>query len=518
MNTELHRLFVAKTDGTISPEDHERLSALLKESAEARREWFAFQDAEAALLAWAQRESVRREEGAGIDGPKSWIAKRRAIWPSLGALVAGIVIGLTTWGLWPKEAEPGEATTSSVALLSRGVSMVWDQSLAAPAVNAPLQPGLLRLQSGVAEIEFFQGARLCIEGPAEIQLISAGEVSCLRGRFSVHVPPQARGFRIGTPQGDIVDLGTDFGLDLNDVSPELHVFNGEVELYQPQATMRKLTTGLATSLVRSNSNETLAANAAAFTFSQDLESRVEASGREFFARWQETSARWNEDPAARVRLDFQDDEGSRSLRNSAAHGQEIAAATIVGCNWADGRWPGKRALQFCSVSDRARLNIPGEYRQLTLSAWVQLHSLSTRQNQSSICMSQGIAVGGIHWQVLHDGSLCLGIIASAHPSVADDYVSPVVFTPERFGQWVHLAAVLDTASGEVRFYVDGRRLSRHPLKRPIVAKPELAELGNWIPSPDYRGRHTVRNFVGCMDEFSLFARALNDDELKQLAQ
>ena len=46
---ETHRLFTAKTDGTITPEEHERLAALLKESAEARREWFAFQDADAGI-------------------------------------------------------------------------------------------------------------------------------------------------------------------------------------------------------------------------------------------------------------------------------------------------------------------------------------------------------------------------------------------------------------------------------------------------------------------------------------
>ena len=48
--------------------------------------------------------------------------------------------------------------------------------------------------------------------------------------------------------------------------------------------------------------------------------------------------------------------------------------------------------------------------------------------------------------------------------------------------------------------------------------PALAELGNWIPSPDYRGAHTVRNFVGCMDDFSLYARALSDAEVRKLAE
>jgi len=551
---ELHRLFAAKADETIIPEDHETLCVLLKDSAEVRQQWFAFQDAETALLAWSQRETSRREQELHISPPASdhehqsnslpynvdeasadnsaehnAAAKSRRGSQSrfFEAIAAAIILGTVIWTVWPKPKESpaptaasllsrDEATTTSVAVLSRGVNVEWDRTVAAPAVNAPLAPGLLRLQSGVVEIEFFQGARLCVEGPAEIRLVSAGEAFCSYGRFSAHVPPQARGFRIGTPKGDVVDLGTDFGLDLNAASPELHVFKGEVELHQPSMQVRKVTTGNAMDL--GQPTQTLAANAAAFAFSHDLAERDSASRREAFARWQTASARWNDDTDLRLHLDFQDQETSHSLHNAALHGEEIAPGTIVGCNWTEGRWPGKNALQFRSVSDRVRLNIPGEYPQLTLTAWVQLHSLSARQSQSSLCMSQGIEAGGIHWQVLHDGSICLGIVASAHPKVTDDYISPVVFTPERFGQWTHLAAVLDSAAGEVRLYVNGQLLSRHALKRSTVPKPAIAELGNWIPSPDYHGSHPVRNFVGCMDDFTLSARAFTDAEVHQFAQ
>ncbi len=545
---ELHRLFAAKADETITPEEHENLCALLKDSADVRHQWFSFQDAEAGLQAWSQRETARREQGLAIDPTpgeherrsnslpynvddtsqeSAAEPRRRSLSKYFEAIAAAIVIGTVIWTIWPKSKEStapiasnptarDEATTSSVAVLSRGVNVEWDRTVAAPAVNAPLPPGLLRLQSGVVEIEFFQGARLCVEGPAEIRLVSAGEAFCRYGRFSAHVPPQARGFRIGTPKGDVVDLGTDFGLDLNAASPELHVFKGEVELHQPSMQVRKVTTGNAMDL--GQPAQTLVANAAAFAFSHDLAERDSASRREAFARWQAASARWNDDADVRLHLDFQDQENSHSLHNAASHGEDIAPGTIVGCNWTEGRWPGKNALQFRSVSDRVRLNIPGEYPQLTLAAWVQIHSLSARQSQSSLCMSQGIEAGGIHWQVLHDGSICLGIGISAHPKIVDDYISPVVFTPERFGQWTHLAAVLDGTTQEVRFYVNGQRLSSHPLKRPVMVKPAIAELGNWNPSPDYRGSHPVRNFVGCMDEFSLSSRALNDGEIHQLAE
>src|SRR5207245_290877 len=128
--------------------------------------------------------------------------------------------------------------------------------------------------------------------------------------------------RLGTPKGDIVDLGTDFGLDLNDKAPELHVFKGEVELHQPRTPMRKLTTGTGASLEQPGSTQMLVANAAAFHFSHDLDARVSESRREAFAHWQESSARRNADPDLRLRLDFQGPPDSRSLPNVAAQGDD----------------------------------------------------------------------------------------------------------------------------------------------------------------------------------------------------
>lgn len=526
---ELHRLFVAKADDSITPEDHEKLSAILKESAEARAQWFAFQDAEAGLLAWAQREASRRSEPVEV---MAEVGKHRVTsggWGKLryiAALAAGVVIGAVTWAVWPEATETaalgnpgvvgrGEATTSSVAVLSRGVNMEWDEAFAVPAVNAPLSPGLLRLKSGVAEIEFFQGARLCVEGPAEIKLVSAGEAFCQYGRFSAHVPPQAKGFRVGTPKGDVVDLGTDFGLDLRGDKPELHVFKGEVELHRPQTPMQKISGGNAALLGQPADATPLEANASAFDFSRELDALISASQGQAFEKWKSAGVMWNDDPDLRLRFDFQEGEGARSLHNVATHGQEIAAGSVVGCTWTEGRWPGKHALQFRSLSDRVRVSLPGEYKQVTAAAWVQLHSLNIRQ--SSLCMSQGLASGYMHWQILHDGSLCLGVGVQSNPIVWADYISPVVFTPERFGQWVHLAVVYDLPGGEVRFYANGLRISRHPIQKPMVLTPAIVEIGNWTPSLEKR-QQPVRNFVGCMDDFSLVARALKDDDIRALAQ
>src|SRR6185369_13163320 len=122
------------------------------------------------------------------------------------------------------------ATSKAVAMLNRVVDAQWNVASEAPRLGAPLEPGWLRLQSGLAQIVFYSGARVVIEGPAEFQIVSPTETSFRNGKLIAEVPPQARGFRVGTPQMNVTDLGTAFGLDVKERRTELHVFKGSVDL------------------------------------------------------------------------------------------------------------------------------------------------------------------------------------------------------------------------------------------------------------------------------------------------
>ena len=91
---EMHRLFLAKADGTITDEEHARLSLMLHGSVSVRSAWFAFQDAEAALLAWAQRETLANH-AAPVSVSSSGAPPaltRGGVLKFFGALAAGIAI------------------------------------------------------------------------------------------------------------------------------------------------------------------------------------------------------------------------------------------------------------------------------------------------------------------------------------------------------------------------------------------------------------------------------------------
>jgi hypothetical protein len=91
----------------------------------------------------------------------------------------------------------------------------------------------LRLERGLAEIEFEQGARVILQGPAGIDLISASSARLRHGTLTARVPAAARGFTVLSPGGKVVDLGTEFGLSVDDggTSSTVRVFKGEVEAF-----------------------------------------------------------------------------------------------------------------------------------------------------------------------------------------------------------------------------------------------------------------------------------------------
>ncbi len=445
--------------------------------------------------------------------------KRRKIW----AIALAACAALLATGLWnfPPARPQGPVdrtvmTSKAIAMLNRTVNAGWSVPAEAPRLNAPLDPGWLQLESGLAEVVFYSGARLVVEGPAEIQLISANYALCRRGRITAEVPPAARGFRIDTPQGTVTDLGTSFGLAVKGGQTELHVFKGTVKLQAAnEAVDHNLREGTGAIMESRQVSRLIAADRSVFASLFDLQVRSAAAEALRFDRWQLSSERLNGDPSLLVRFDL---EGTNTfhwqLRNSCERRAAMTDATIVGCQWVEGRWPNKRALEFQSVNDRVRLSVPGGFESLTLTAWVRVQGLDRKLN--SLFMSDGFVPGTVHWLIRRDGVLGLTVIG-ADPRNHQVVASPPVLTLEKFGMWLHLGVVLNGSAQRVAHYVNGQRVSEEPLRIDGPFRIGAAELGNWngkgFPNDD---PFMIRNFGGAMDEFCLFSRALDGTEIRTL--
>ena len=432
---------------------------------------------------------------------------------SLAACVAMLAGG---WWAWRGSPDERRGTTSkAVAMLNRVVDAQWNPGDPTPLPGSPMESGRLRLKSGLAQVVFYSGARVVIEGPAEIEIVSPTEMSCRAGKLIAEVPPQAKGFQIATPKMIVTDLGTVFGMDVKDATSELHVFKGAVEFVAiGRPEKENLMEGSGAVADGANPPHQIAARTAPFTSLFNLQDRSAAAETSRYEKWRAASRRLNEDPSLLVHFDFEHASPSDWTLRNATQNPAVKDGTIVGCQWAEGRWPAKPALEFRNVSDRVRLTVPGEYDALTVATWVRIHGLDRQFN--SLFMCDGFDPGTLHWLVREDGVLGLTAIGP-NPRAYQIVTSRPPLGLDQIGMWLHLAVVVDGNAKTVTQYVNGKRAGEKALKIKPPYRIGTAELGNWngrgFPDND---PFMIRNFSGAMDEFCLFSRALPQSEIQAL--
>ena len=536
-------LLDAFLDGALVPEEKQELERMLLESDAARREFWS----RASLHGWTHAaaklnysakpaEEMARERrqlrGIAIESFISWLTRVSQFgWKAVamgGACAAAVMLWVGIRALQPPIADddtgdtvaaapPAMANTNFIATLTRGTSVVWEGDTNAVEIGSSLPSRWLHLKSGAVQIEFYSGARVILEGPASLELVSQGEARLDYGKLSARVPEPAHGFRVYTPEGTVTDLGTEFGLNFEKAQPvKLEVFEGKVEMAtEVMNKPRVLTAGEGVKVSAQRLEPMQAADRGEFMSAQELAWRESAELRARYAGWRRAGQLLDNDPAILVHLNFEDEHNlDRNLVNRAAHTSSGAGAMILGCDWGEGRWPGKAALEFNSVDDHVSLPVPGEFEALTYLSWLRVDSLPNRWN--GLALVDTFKMGETHWQIRRDGSLELSVRLDGGKAAWDHLVSAPVITQQYFGKWIQLAAVCDTKTGIMSLYFNGRVVAakfmgkKHPLTLGNL------ELGNWrtftkTASVDY----SIREFHGRMDEFALLSRPLTTEEIRR---
>jgi hypothetical protein len=540
--TELRTLLEALCEETITAEQTRRLEELVLARPEAEAYYVQYMSLQADLVSrfgalpapteQSLRDRLRAAPAPQPGGPgsregkpvsaRARLARSPRLFLALAALAAGLlfllVLGRRPHSI-PVAPDPvPEAIDNTVAVLLQAPGAEWDEAGLPVRAGAPLPPGRLRLKAGFAQIEFYCGATVILEGPADLELISRTEAFCARGKLRATVPPTAQGFTIGSPDLDLVDRGTEFGLQVGTGHrTEVHVFRGKVDLYDPgaphEAPRRELTTGQGVCLDGPGNVRPIGLNPAAFQTAESLAARSQKETELRQQKWREACEELRRDPSLLVYYTFQPGQPwSRTLPDQTDGRRSPHDGAIVGCAWGAGRWPGKQGLEFKRVSDRVRLTVPGEFASLTLVAWVRVDGLPNLNN--SLLMTDAWQEGKPHWQIGDSGKLILGV-QSRPKGHGAHYHALNVLTPERLGQWLQLAVVYDRDAGQVTHYVDGQPVAQDPLVFDIPLRIGDAELGNWNIA-SHHNPSPVRHFTGCMDEFLMFSRALADREIERL--
>src|SRR5262249_6431933 len=196
---ELKALLDALAEEMITPEQVSRLEALVLAHPEAEAQYVQYMSM-VADLNWhfsapaGAKQSLRERvsssrppvvPAATPEARRAWVRP----WMIGVAALAGCV--LVAIGLWPRPIilpspsrpdAPPERTDDSGAVLTQTDHAVWEDA-SMPARLGPLPPGKLALKSGYAHLEFYNGATVILEGPAELRLISRTEAFCDRGKL-----------------------------------------------------------------------------------------------------------------------------------------------------------------------------------------------------------------------------------------------------------------------------------------------------------------------------------------------
>lgn len=222
---ELRRLTDTWHDGTISPEDGLRLEKRLSEDESARAYFFEIAEIEAALP----------EAASGLSREIPKMAKKSSShWLKLAAMFAiGLFCGALLLKSLPSRPSVELVQKRPAAMVTGMLGVTWSEPLVEPSVA--LSAGLAKsaIDSGLIELTFASGTRALLEGPAEFQIMGENALRLTRGKLVADVPKGAEGFSVSYQDGEIVDLGTEFGVEVatNGRSANFGVFRGEIEFH-----------------------------------------------------------------------------------------------------------------------------------------------------------------------------------------------------------------------------------------------------------------------------------------------
>jgi hypothetical protein len=169
---------------------------------------------------------------AGASPAAAGSSRSRRVLVGVLAAAAGLLLAIgTTWRVLRPSPAPDTtpSAASTVAWLVNAQNCVWRDA----EPTADMRAGtVLKLERGLAEIRFQGSARVLLEGPTGLELLSGQSARLLHGKLTARAGGPAAGFEILSPQGKLIDRGTEFGIAVaTDGATDVYVFDGRVEAH-----------------------------------------------------------------------------------------------------------------------------------------------------------------------------------------------------------------------------------------------------------------------------------------------
>lgn len=403
---------------------------------------------------------------------------------------------------------------ATMATLLQADGVTWSD--VALGDGSALMPGAsVEIDKGMLELELDGRGRLIVEGPARLDFPEVGRAILHQGRVVMRATEKGHGYQIETPQGTIIDLGTEFGVTVgNDGLVETHVIDGSIEAIPSH--------GERVTLIRDD----------ALKMGPDGSEAIAADSGEYYTLMPPQHEQnpkfiyWGFDEAegtlARSQGELADAIVNQGKMIFHAMGQSAGPSWVLGPNPDSGS-----ALSFDGQGSYAESGYRGigGGQPRTVCFWLKV------PEDFSVKQGYGIVTWGKHsqpgeaWQLSVNpkqedgplGRLRLGLIGGQVVGSSD----------LRDGQWHHIAVVMYGGSQpnvgtHVILYVDGEqeRVSRRALQE-VRTEIDEAEHGVWLGRnssfrPQRINHSDYRFFRGELDELYIFDAALSQSELLEL--
>lgn len=354
-------------------------------------------------------------------------------------------------------------------------------------IGCRLEPGSLKLRSGVARLRFGNRTEVIIEGPTELLLKKRDRVFCPQGRLSVYVPPHVKGFEVATPTMTVVDLGTAFSMQIEKERTDVHVLQGKVEL-RPSAKNGMLLVENKAVSTDPNGLKTIEVDPKTFYSEEKLRIHKEYYFEQRQPVWQERDDLLANDPALVFQL-FPEKMTLGKTRGSR---------------------PDKTALNIRGKNDRVDVPVSRTFQRLTLLATVRPESM--RHVCHTLLMDNDVyrRPGAFLWQLNNSGAVQFHVNENG---AVRRYDAPSVIARKDWNTWFSLALVADDKEKTIKHYCDGKMVASVPWNPSTPLELGGATLGNEAGGEK---KSFLTFFEGQIEEFRIYDRVYSSEEIKRL--
>jgi hypothetical protein len=244
-DARLQSLLESVCDQSVNAAELDELDALLTADKQIREYYLEYLSLHSSLQnhAWpAVQSCLSNSSGCDVDEiPERRIRLRRmmsilAIAATIAVATAGfyfrwsrVDVPIVASGSEDRRLDPESLPVARVTQLSDDI--LWQSPNESVALHSHLSAGYnLQLARGEMRLTYATGVELRLLGPTEFVIGPTGG-RLLRGGLRAVVPEKGRGFTIETPNGKVIDLGTEFAVAVDDFGiSEVNVFQGMVDM------------------------------------------------------------------------------------------------------------------------------------------------------------------------------------------------------------------------------------------------------------------------------------------------